>query len=257
MRTVSLSLVVGSLFVSIAPSALAAESLAVTSATSYVGTDGCSDECDALVDRCSLVCDNQNETVVEFATANVKVTPISFTSSATADAITLEGKVPASASSGFNVEFTLDVPTYVYVEWNIFFPVAENNFLTPPLPADGVWVGQLPPGSYFAKADHSVTGEGALASGVFVRLIPDYFADCDGDGTFDWQEIVAGTQADTNFNGIPDACEVPGDLDHDGSVGAADLAIMLGGWGSAGEADLDGDGAVGASDLALLLGLWG
>lgn len=257
MRTESLSLVVGSLFLSLTPSAFAAESLGVTTATSYVGTNGCSDECDALVNRCSLICDNQNETVVEFATANVKVTPISFTTSATADAITLGGGVPASASSGFDVQFTLTEPTYVYVEWNIFFPVAENNFLTPPLPADGVWVGQLAPGSYFAKANHSVTGEGALASGVFVRLIPDFFSDCDGDGTFDWQEIVAGTQPDANFNGIPDACEIPGDLDHDGSVGAADLAILLGSWGSAGAGDLDNDGTVGASDIAILLGLWG
>lgn len=257
MRTESLSLVVGSFVILATSAAVAAESLAVASATSYVGTNGCSDECDALLTRCSLVCDNQNENVVEFATANVKLTPISFTTSATADAITLGGGVPATASAGFEVTFTLDAPTYVYAEWNIFFPVAENNFLPPPLPPEGVWVGQLAAGTYFAKANHTVTGEGALASGVFVRLIPDYFADCDGDGSFDWQEIIAGTQLDANFNGVPDGCEIPGDLDNDGAVGAADLAIMLGAWGSAGAGDLDNDGAVGASDLAILLGLWG
>lgn len=50
---------------------------------------------------------------------------------------------------------------------------------------------------------------------------------------------------------------IPGDLDGDGIVGAADLAILLGSWGAAGgAADLDGDGSVGASDLALLLGAW-
>ena len=42
----------------------------------------------------------------------------------------------------------------------------------------------------------------------------------------------------------------------DGSVGASDLAILLGAWGTAG-ADLDGDGATGPSDLALILGAWG
>lgn len=49
-----------------------------------------------------------------------------------------------------------------------------------------------------------------------------------------------------------------GDFDCDGSVGPADLAQLLGAWGTT-EAifDLDGDGAVGASDLAVLLGLWG
>lgn len=49
------------------------------------------------------------------------------------------------------------------------------------------------------------------------------------------------------------------DLDGDGSVGAADLSILLGAWGACGDpcpADLDGDGAVGAADLAALLGAW-
>jgi subtilisin family serine protease len=46
------------------------------------------------------------------------------------------------------------------------------------------------------------------------------------------------------------------DLDHDGTVGAGDLAFLLGAWGTP-SADLDGDGLTGASDLALLLGVWG
>lgn len=50
----------------------------------------------------------------------------------------------------------------------------------------------------------------------------------------------------------------PADLDGDGTVGASDLASLLGSWGpNTGPADLDGDGAVGASDLASLLGSWG
>jgi probable HAF family extracellular repeat protein len=47
-----------------------------------------------------------------------------------------------------------------------------------------------------------------------------------------------------------------GDLNGSGTVDAADLAILLGAWGSSGPADLDGDGAVGAADLAVLLGQW-
>lgn len=235
-----------------------ASSLSIQSATSSTSSSKCSESCDAVANGpCSLICDTQNDFIVEFATANVALTPISITASATADAITLGGRTAAHATSGFDVEFSLEAPSFVYVEWNIFFPVAENNFLTPPYPPDGVWVGQLPAGSYYVRASHDVSGEGALASGIFVRLIPDYFADCDGDGTFDWQEIVAGTQQDANNNGIPDGCEIPGDLNHDGSVGAPDLAIMLGAWGSGGEADLDGSGTVGAPDIAILLGLWG
>jgi hypothetical protein len=50
---------------------------------------------------------------------------------------------------------------------------------------------------------------------------------------------------------------IPGDLDGDGLVGPADLAILLGDWGSTGSAaDLDGDGSVGTADLAILLGNW-
>jgi hypothetical protein len=46
------------------------------------------------------------------------------------------------------------------------------------------------------------------------------------------------------------------DLDGDGSVGGADLAILLAAWGGGGPADLDGDGSVGGADLAILLADW-
>jgi hypothetical protein len=52
----------------------------------------------------------------------------------------------------------------------------------------------------------------------------------------------------------------PGDLDGSGDVAGADLAIVLGAWGStcAGcAADLDDDGTVGGADLAIVLGAWG
>jgi hypothetical protein len=47
----------------------------------------------------------------------------------------------------------------------------------------------------------------------------------------------------------------PADLDGNGTVNAADLAILLGGWGS-GAGDIDGDGVTNATDLALLLSAW-
>lgn len=59
---------------------------------------------------------------------------------------------------------------------------------------------------------------------------------------------------------LPRVCVIPGDLDGDGAIGAADLALMLGSWGNCGIpclADLDGDGVVGAEDFAILLGEWG
>ena len=51
-------------------------------------------------------------------------------------------------------------------------------------------------------------------------------------------------------------CE--GDFDGDGVVGGADLAILLGAWGtSQPEYDLNGDGTVGGADLSVLLAAWG
>jgi len=50
-----------------------------------------------------------------------------------------------------------------------------------------------------------------------------------------------------------------GDIDGDGTVGAADLSILLSLWGNAavGTADLNGDGDTGAADLSILLSNWG
>ena len=48
----------------------------------------------------------------------------------------------------------------------------------------------------------------------------------------------------------------PADLNGDGNVSAADLAFLLGAWGTAG-ADLDGDGTTGAPDLSAMLNAWG
>ncbi len=60
---------------------------------------------------------------------------------------------------------------------------------------------------------------------------------------------------------LPTACTVPGDLDGDGTVNAADLAILLGVWGAcapggACPADLNEDGLVDAIDLTYLFNSW-
>lgn len=46
------------------------------------------------------------------------------------------------------------------------------------------------------------------------------------------------------------------DLDGNGAVDGADLAVLLAAWGSAGRADLDGSGNVDGVDLAILLAAW-
>jgi hypothetical protein len=52
----------------------------------------------------------------------------------------------------------------------------------------------------------------------------------------------------------PPSC--PADLDADALVGASDLALVLGAWGTS-AGDIDGDGLTASSDLAVLLGAWG
>lgn len=48
---------------------------------------------------------------------------------------------------------------------------------------------------------------------------------------------------------------VPADINHDGSVDGQDLAVVLGGWGTAG-GDIDGNGTTEGADLAILLSAW-
>jgi len=49
---------------------------------------------------------------------------------------------------------------------------------------------------------------------------------------------------------------IPADLNGDGRVDAADLAVMLAAWGSTGPGDLNLNGTVEGADLALLLSGW-
>ena len=48
----------------------------------------------------------------------------------------------------------------------------------------------------------------------------------------------------------------PGDLNGDGKVNGADIAILLAAWGGTGPADLDHSGIVDGADLAILLSNW-
>lgn len=54
---------------------------------------------------------------------------------------------------------------------------------------------------------------------------------------------------------VMDQSCAPADLNCDGTVDAADLALLLGGWGTS-AGDLNGDGTTDSVDLAILLGAW-
>lgn len=71
------------------------------------------------------------------------------------------------------------------------------------------------------------------------------------DGTL----VVADRAGVRAYRTPAPAC--PADLDGDGVVGGADLAVLLAAWGTAGPGDFDGSGSVDGADLAVLLGAWG
>jgi hypothetical protein len=89
----------------------------------------------------------------------------------------------------------------------------------------------------------------------------EWSADCNGDGIVDYGQILDGTFADLNTNGVPDTCECIADLTGNGEVNGADISIILGFWGKVPEplpsADINQDGNVDGLDLAVLLGSWG
>lgn len=118
-----------------------------------------------------------------------------------------------------------------------------------------------------ANQQASFNAGGSVPASEGARLLLD--GDLDHDGLPDLLVITAdGGIASDSFTipasarVSPNAILVIGDLNGDGSVGGADLAIMLGGWGLCQNCvncigDLDGNCTVDAADLAVLLGNWG
>ncbi len=84
----------------------------------------------------------------------------------------------------------------------------------------------------------------------------------DGGGAGDQHPFPGNGQNLNNCLGAMlriDVDNCSADLDFDGTVGASDLAMLLGSWGPnpGHPADFNGDNAVNAADLAQLLGTWG
>ena len=99
---------------------------------------------------------------------------------------------------------------------------------------------------------------------VHATYVIEWSADCNADGAVDYGQILEGSLADVNADGIPDQCQapcVPMDLNNDRSVDGVDLGLLLSAWGPSGSeptrADINGNGFVDGLDLGVLLGNWG
>jgi len=84
----------------------------------------------------------------------------------------------------------------------------------------------------------------------------------DDHGSDSGSAYVFAVGPDQDGDGVMDACECPGDLNHDWAVDYYDLALLLADWdcddphnGCPGDCDLDGD--TDHADLGLLLANWG
>jgi len=110
--------------------------------------------------------------------------------------------------------------------------------------------GSAQPGEY-ARVTIRVPAATPAGTEFFVVAYPDSFTD-----GFDSLSVQAGAVlrvAVVSGSGSP----TTGDLNGDTTVNGADLALLLGMWGSANPAgDLDGSGSVGGADVGLLLSNW-
>ena len=112
-----------------------------------------------------------------------------------------------------------------------------------------------------AKGTVTSTIDIAVNSGSKYRLLA---VDGPSDGSLlFWQggvttgaSDVFGSRLNADLTLGPPPASNPEDLNGDGSIDAADLALLLSNWGGSGVGDIDGDGTVGAADLSALLAAW-
>jgi hypothetical protein len=177
----------------------------------------------------------------------------------------------ALGSASFDLEDLIDESrTNLATDWNLIaaYPAPLDPFFTVVWP-DG-------PNGVFINANIDLFDPRAPDFVTIVPGVNDVLAEivvdasADASGTF---SIVVGPAtglSDPNGFSIPYVWTVgkividvtpptSPDLDGDGSVGASDLAILLGDWGPCPTLppDLSGDGFVDSTDLAIFLGAWG
>lgn len=150
---------------------------------------------------------------------------------------------------GFDVG-NLNLPPVLPIKYEVF----PSDMVST---SDRVSINGQPGGQPWGRVVNVPPGQVKLLTATVQFLAPDAFQfydvilsiDIDGDGVFDPVSSIAIVQG-------PAPCV--GDLTGDGVIDGADLATLLGAWGTGGSvADVNGDGVVDGADLATVLGAWG
>ena len=141
---------------------------------------------------------------------------------------------------------TLPVAIYPETLQGPGYPIATNdvefgNFLM---------VGSTGAGEY-ARMTFRVPASTAAGTVFYVIAYPDQFTQ-----GFVSLDVQPGLLLEVDV--VSTASGIPGDLNNDGHVDGADLAQLLGMWGTSNPvADLNGDAMVNGGDLGILLTHWG
>ena len=114
-------------------------------------------------------------------------------------------------------------------------------------------------GVYVVGEDGRLDLDGAIICGNTVDGTASDENQVEGDFTETGVNCITAECTDADYDGLPD-CGTPcvGDINGDGEVDGADMAYVLGYWGTD-EAlpDLNDDGLVDAADLGLVVAAWG
>ncbi|MAT82566.1 MAG: hypothetical protein CMJ29_13100 [Phycisphaerae bacterium] len=109
----------------------------------------------------------------------------------------------------------------------------------------------------------------------FPAMLVEFSEDCNDDGIVDYGQILDGSLADVDGNGIPDLCEQTLDMgacclggtcvvttaahcfDAQGSYAGDGITCDSAACPTACQGDIDGDGQIGVTDILIMIDRWG
>jgi len=92
---------------------------------------------------------------------------------------------------------------------------------------------------------------------AFMKVYEGPIEDCDDNGVIDALQIARNQSQDSDMDGRLDDCEIEGDINSDGIVDGADLALVLAYWGTDWpKGDLNHDGTIDGGDILIVLANW-